>query len=103
MRKIEHHPRPLLEHVEVEAGVGEQRHALLHRLALGVGLGELGIGDTDLLVQLHPRDDAAIALHRVIDEVARQASTQHWPGYLGESTLDVAAEVHGKSESQSDS
>src|SRR5262245_33968134 len=103
MAEIEHDARPLFQHVEVEGGVAEQRHALLQRRAIGGALRQLLLRRLELLVDAEPGEDAAIALDGVIDEIAGDARAQQLSRQRLESPLKFAPNLHDETESQSDS
>ena len=103
MGEVEHHPRPLFQHVEIETGIRQQGDPLLHRLPLSRRLIELGLRDLQLLIQLQPGNDAPVAVNGFIDELAREAGPQHRERHLSGTALQIAAKIHPATESQSDS
>lgn len=76
------------QHVAVQALGAQQRHAPLERLFFGGDKAELGIGLVDLVAQVPPGDQSAVALHGVIAEVGhhRRAHEGHHDlaGFAGE-------------------
>jgi hypothetical protein len=54
----------------------------------------------DLLAELQPGDDAAVALDGVLGEVGEQSDSQDGTDDVTRAAPDFADEVHGRSESQ---
>ena len=64
---------PLVEQIRIDAAVGEPLHAVLELVALARdGVGQR-MGLLQLLIELHPGEEPALALDRVIAEIGEQA------------------------------
>src|SRR5437868_15287113 len=94
MAEIQHHARPLFQHVEIEAAIAEQRDALLHRATFLIGAIEIGLGLGETLIDLNPSDHAPITLNGVIDKVPGYAGTQELTKHLARATPEFATKIH---------
>lgn len=90
MAEIEHHPRPLLQHIQIETAVAQKSNALFQRAALFVGAIKVGLCLRQTLVDLNPGDHTAVALYRVIDKIPRYACAKQLTKYLARAAPEFA-------------
>src|SRR5688572_24068034 len=103
MGEVEHGAGALFEHVAVQALGTEQGDPALQRRAIGGELGLRSARGGDLLAQLHPGAQAAIALDRVVGEVAEGQRAKNGRENTGGAAAEFLKNRHASKESRGES
>src|SRR5690349_12253228 len=93
-REVERLARLLVEHVAVEMLRPEQSDPAVERLALGANAGLGGLRLVELLRQVQPSDEPAVAFHQMVGEIAGEADAEDGPGDDAGPLANLGGEQH---------